>query len=1079
MTTLPCGCCAPSAGLTPQDETNRAGLSAIAYRVGTYASFRESMLEQIATTAGLSTLSTREDDDYAITTIDLAAAVADVLSFYQERYANEAFLRTATQRASIGRLARLIDYSLRPGVAALAWLAFTVEAGKRFHISKRMRVQSVPGQGEVPQTFEAIAEIDADARLNRLRLLSVPYGVNPLAKGATAALVAPGQAALTAAAAFNPRDSFLLYSTGSGGVVEDLTVRALEIMEERATLRWDGPVQGTWDPDAPLVKLGRRFRLFGHQAPASSMSPAVDSTVPGGINWSLVTTTYRVPATGSSTTQLALDGKVDGLGTGSVLVVDDAGGGYTTRVTVTAVANAPVTVGGLTEAVTVLTVSPAVPAAGDLRHVSIYELVGSPLPLWGYAYPERVSGGTVLVPGRLLEDGGVEVGRIIKRNTFQPGVELAPADIGPGKAVLVGDATTQPVPATISAVSEVGASVLVEATSLDKTTVVQIGLDAGSATVLEGLFGAVLPASFTLSSAHPQLRARIGALPVRTVKLAGTITTLVAAATALQTGLRNAGPEPEWTQAQVYWQRGRLLVFPGGKGGGLEFLPTDTDGTTVRELGLDADQTGVLEALRSAPLTMPLTYTSATPQIAVTVGTIGPRTITLASQTSLKYVAANLMSALDAADASPGFRGAEALVANDRLLVLPGPVGAEIAEYLRIDLALDDELDLDCETAFLLGNVVAASHGETVRNEVLGDGLASAAFQRFALKKSPLTYVPSDKPGGVESTLELSVGGLLWDEAVGLYGEPPTAEVYATRTTDDGTTTIQLGDGTTGATAPTGGSNVTATYRVGAGVAGRVGAETLTTALDRPPGLKSVTNPLAATGGADEETIDGARENAPSTVRTFGRAVSLLDFGDLVRASGEVAKAQTVWLWDGLDRLIHLTVAGQAGGLFSDADLRRLGASLARAHDGGVRLRLANYVPFPVLLRGTVDVDRRYVAKDVLAGVQAAVLAALSFDAVELGEPVHLSDIYRVIQDVEGVVASDIDELQPKDPAKRDRPNADLLPDGTPAPLQPHVRVLPTRPDPTKAGAVLPAELATVEDTARDVVLTGRGGLDS
>ena len=48
-----------------------------------------------------------------------------------------------------------------------------------------MRVQSVPGQDELPQTFETIAEIDADARLNRLRLLSVPYGVNPLARGRT------------------------------------------------------------------------------------------------------------------------------------------------------------------------------------------------------------------------------------------------------------------------------------------------------------------------------------------------------------------------------------------------------------------------------------------------------------------------------------------------------------------------------------------------------------------------------------------------------------------------------------------------------------------------------------------------------------------------------------------------------------------------------------------------------------------------------------------------------------------------------------------------------------------------------
>ena len=54
--TLPCGCCQPSAALTPLDETNRAWLSAIAYRVGTYSSFRESMLEQIARTPGIAEL---------------------------------------------------------------------------------------------------------------------------------------------------------------------------------------------------------------------------------------------------------------------------------------------------------------------------------------------------------------------------------------------------------------------------------------------------------------------------------------------------------------------------------------------------------------------------------------------------------------------------------------------------------------------------------------------------------------------------------------------------------------------------------------------------------------------------------------------------------------------------------------------------------------------------------------------------------------------------------------------------------------------------------------------------------------
>ena len=78
-------------------------------------------------------------------------------------------------------------------------------------------------------------------------------------------------------------------------------------------------------------------------------------------------------------------------------------------------------------------------------------------------------------------------------------------------------------------------------------------------------------------------------------------------------------------------------------------------------------------------------------------------------------LAAELRSALAGADPAPGFTHAAVLASGGRLLVLPGPVGGEIAEYLRIDLALERPLDLDTATAYVLGNVAAASHGESVR----------------------------------------------------------------------------------------------------------------------------------------------------------------------------------------------------------------------------------------------------------------------------------------------------------------------------------------------------------------------------
>ena len=128
-----CGCCELPAG-TPIAVFNRPGLDAIVFRAGTYSSFRQSMLQRLAGQHALSGLQTRDDDDYAITLLDMWATVADVLTFYEERIANEGYLRTGRLRDSILRMARLLDYQLRPGVAATTLVAFTLDKGASLRI---------------------------------------------------------------------------------------------------------------------------------------------------------------------------------------------------------------------------------------------------------------------------------------------------------------------------------------------------------------------------------------------------------------------------------------------------------------------------------------------------------------------------------------------------------------------------------------------------------------------------------------------------------------------------------------------------------------------------------------------------------------------------------------------------------------------------------------------------------------------------------------------------------------------------------------------------------------------------------
>ena len=168
-----CGCCEGIAVQTPVDYNNRPGLAAIAYRVGTYSQFKHSLLAQLSTHPALRTLTTREEDDFAIALLDAWAIVADVLTFYQERIANESYLRTATERFSLLQLARLIGYSLRPGVAASTYLAFTLEDApgvpKIVTIDIGLKVQSVPGKDETPQTFETVEKITARTEWNAIK----------------------------------------------------------------------------------------------------------------------------------------------------------------------------------------------------------------------------------------------------------------------------------------------------------------------------------------------------------------------------------------------------------------------------------------------------------------------------------------------------------------------------------------------------------------------------------------------------------------------------------------------------------------------------------------------------------------------------------------------------------------------------------------------------------------------------------------------------------------------------------------------------------------------------------------------
>jgi predicted phage baseplate assembly protein len=380
--------------------------------------------------------------------------------------------------------------------------------------------------------------------------------------------------------------------------------------------------------------------------------------------------------------------------------------------------------------------------------------------------------------------------------------------------------------------------------------------------------------------------------------------------------------------------------------------------------------------------------------------------------------------------------------------------------------------------AVLLANVVEATHGETVREEVLGSG-DGTPLQSFPLKQKPLTHVPSSDPeavAAVQSTLVVTVNGVRWTERPTLVGSSPDAQVFTTALDDAGQTTVVFGDGFAGAIPPTGRNNVRARYRKGLGTSGNVPAGGIEQLIDSIPGLSSVTSPQLTSGGADAETVAQIRVNAPGSVRAFGRAVSAEDYAALALTYPGIAKAGAMWATRHArthqaiaQPYVQLTVATANRVPLAEqplvaAALRRF---LDQRRDPNVPLRILDFTPVPIDVVVSVDIDDRFPRQATLARVQAALRPGLNpdgtpgyfaFERRAFGESIHLSAVYAAVHAVAGVRDATISRLRRMD-----------LDAGDPTRVREDILVQPT-------------EIAVIQDDPTDpargalVVVLGSGG---
>lgn len=267
----------------------------------------------------------------------------------------------------------------------------------------------------------------------------------------------------------------------------------------------------------------------------------------------------------------------------------------------------------------------------------------------------------------------------------------------------------------------------------------------------------------------------------------------------------------------------------------------------------------------------------------------------------------------------------------------------------------------------LLLDIVPVSRGTTVTDEVIGSGNAALINQSFTLRKGPLTYTSA----GSDSVpaLDVYVDRVLWQGVPSFFGQPPGARVYVvSRSADQATTTVTFGDGVNGARLTTGSGNVMATYRYGSGAtsppAGR-----LTTISQPQPNLASIKNPVAVAGGADPQSPDDVRANAPASVFTFGRAISAVDYEVIARQAPGVARVAAYWKFDKAQQRTLVTVyVGD-----DDAAVAAATAALAGADDPNRPVSVLPATPIELGLSCTLVVAADRQVTDVVTAATAAV----------------------------------------------------------------------------------------------------------
>jgi len=223
-------------------------------------------------------------------------------------------------------------------------------------------------------------------------------------------------------------------------------------------------------------------------------------------------------------------------------------------------------------------------------------------------------------------------------------------------------------------------------------------------------------------------------------------------------------------------------------------------------------------------------------------------------------------------------------------------------------------------------------------------------------------------------------------------------------------TAILFGDEVLGLVPPAG-AVIKVTYRVGGGLRGNVAANTIQTIIGAQLALLAaqVTNPVAATGGSERESIEHAVLHAPKVFRSLGRAVTTEDYIALALNFPGVGKVRAeAKSWS----TVTLYVAPKGGGQISDTLRTHLLAYFEdkRPITTLIEIKPVDYVN--IYITAHLGVKSHYDVEEVKSQVQRVAGDLLAFDAVDFGQTLYLSKFYEAIEAIEGVEHVTITEFK-------------------------------------------------------------------